>query len=297
MAFDCLIRRAVENEKVIFPKKFCKTDLEADKHNKNKSPKDHVKSLEGERRAMRSVYRFMCQYFNDPIDEETVEFKRNYIQHLPLTGDVVKKLEAVSAIISIDPAIRLKETNDRTGIVVTKTLPEEKQIVIMEAIGKRLSVDKLVDEIFRLTQIYKTERVLIETFGAQLWLVKILKDEMIKKGHFFNITEVKGSTRESKVARIRGLLPYYANHRILHRHGLEELEAELLQFPRSKHDDIIDALAYQILFWKDILLSQKPITFEKNRPFSVDWFKSKIPRFSNEQEKIFKGVIRRRSRF
>jgi predicted phage terminase large subunit-like protein len=178
--------------------------------------------------------------------------------------------------------------------VVTKPLRKEKQIVILEAFGKRLSADQLVDEIFRLTRIYSTERVLIETFGAQLWLVKILQDEMIKRGQYFTITEVRGSTRESKAARIRGLLPYYANNRILHRPGLDDLEAELIQFPRSKHDDIVDALAYQILFWKEILSGDAPNRIKRAEPFSVDWFKSRIPKHQTVVEKIFKGIIRRR---
>lgn len=271
---------------------FCKTDSECQEAGKKGI---HLKSLEAEQRSMSDQYRFMCQYYNDPIDESTVEFKRTYITRADLSGDLAKQLERVQAIISIDPAIRLKETNDRTGIVVTKTLSETKQIIIMEAIGKRLSVDKLVDEVFRLTGIYKTERVLVETVAAQLWLVKILKDEMIKRGEFFTINEVRPSTRETKAARIRGLIPYYANGRILHRDGLAELESELIQFPRSKHDDIIDALAMQILHWRDVLHGTHATKFVKPEPFSIDWFKSKIPAHRTADEQIFKGIIKRRS--
>jgi len=291
MAFDCYIRRSTENDKVIFPKMFCRTDKEAEILGKQGKK---IKSLEAERRAMNSVFRFMCQFYNDPIDESTIEFKRDYIHAVNISGDMVKQLAREPAIISIDPAIRLKETNDRTGIVVTKPLREQQQIVVLEATGKRISVDQLVDEIFRLTKTYYTERVLIETFHAQLWLVKILKDEMVKRGQYFTINEVKGSTRESKAARIRGLIPYYANHRVLHRIGLDDLEAELIQFPRSKHDDIIDALAYQILYWKEILTGDSKKFIIKHEPFTVDWFKSRMPKYNTAEEKIFKGIIKRR---
>jgi len=294
MPFDCYVRRAIEDDKVIFPKKFAKTDEDAEKHNKGKSPNFHVKSLEAERTSMRSIFRYMCQYHNDPIDESTIEFKRSYIQRVKFTSDIMKQLDQEMAIISIDPAVRLKETNDRTGIVVTKPLPLLKQRVIMEAIGKRIPVDKVVQEIFRLVSIYKTERVLVETVAAQLWLVKILKDEMIKRGVYFTIDEVKPSTKETKVARIRGLLPYYANGRILHRDGLDDLEAELIQFPRARHDDIVDSLAMQILYWKELMPSGK---FEKPKskvPFSLDWFKSRLPKLHTAEEKIFKGLARRK---
>ncbi len=295
MAFDCYIRRAVEDDEVIFSKKFALNDIEADKHNKNKTPKQHVKSLESERASMRSVFRYMCQYMNDPIDESTIEFKRSYLHPVQFTGDVMRQLEQESALISIDPAIRLKETNDRTGIVVTKPLPDSKQRVVMEAFGKRLPVDKVVDEIFRLVTSYKTERVLVETVAAQLWLVKILKDEMIKRRIYFTIDEVKPSTRETKTARIRGLIPYYANGRVLHRSGLEDLEAELIQFPRSRHDDIIDALSMQILYWKELVEPGKIIQTTSKTPFSVDWFKSKLASQRTPKEQIFKGLLKRRS--
>jgi len=290
MAFDCYIRRAIEEDKVIFPNMFCKTEEEKDDALK-KGIK--LKSLEAERHSMQSIYRFMCQFFNDPIDESTVEFKRNYIERISFSEDVIAQLKREKALISIDPAVRIKETNDKTGIIVSKPLRKAKKRIILEAIGRRMSIDKLVDEIFRLVQIYDTERVLVETFLAQLWLVKILKEEMIKRGVYFTITEVRGSTREDKAARIRGLIPYYANGRVAHRNGLDDLEAELLQFPRSKHDDIIDALAYQIAFWKDLNADNRPLK-SKLEPFSLDWFKTKLPDNRTDRERIFKGIAKRR---
>ena len=119
---------------------------------------------------------------------------------------------------------------------------------------------------------------------------------MLKRGQYFTIDEVRGSTKESKAARIRGLLPYYANNRILHRPGLGDLEAELIQFPRSKHDDIIDALAYQILYWKGVLTGANKKFALKHDPFTVDWFKSRVPKYSTPRDKIFKDIVKRRPR-
>jgi predicted phage terminase large subunit-like protein len=59
------------------------------------------------------------------------------------------------------------------------------------------------------------------------------------------IVELKAD--RSKVERIEGLVPRYANGSIYHLEHCpfrEALEDELLRFPRGRHDDIIDALAY-----------------------------------------------------
>jgi phage terminase large subunit-like protein len=92
--------------------------------------------------------------------------------------------------------------------------------------------------------------VKIETVAAQIMLLDLLRNKMREIGVFFTIEETKTSTAETKVMRIRGLIPYYANGQILHAPGLSDLEGQLLEFPRGTHDDIIDALAYHQTDWK-----------------------------------------------
>ena len=71
-----------------------------------------------------------------------------------------------------------------------------------------------------------------------------------------------------KETRIRGLIPRYANNDIYHIIGeCDDLESELIRFPRGKHDDVIDALAYgQQICMKpyeqnddDLLVEDKPL--------------------------------------
>lgn len=72
-----------------------------------------------------------------------------------------------------------------------------------------------------------------------------LVDEMRRRNIYLPIVELKAS--RSKEERIEGLIPRYANGSIYHLTQCpyrEELEEELMRFPRGKHDDVIDALAY-----------------------------------------------------
>ena len=50
-----------------------------------------------------------------------------------------------------------------------------------------------------------------------------------------------------KETRIRGLIPRYEAGTIYHIEGeCEDLEDELLRFPKAIHDDVSDAMAYQL---------------------------------------------------
>jgi phage terminase large subunit-like protein len=72
-----------------------------------------------------------------------------------------------------------------------------------------------------------------------------LIDEMRRRNVYSPIVELKAN--RSKDERIEGMVPRYANGSIYHLLQCpfrEQLEDELDRFPRGKHDDIIDALAY-----------------------------------------------------
>ncbi len=68
---------------------------------------------------------------------------------------------------------------------------------------------------------------------------------MKRRKRYMDIVELRATGDKS--SRIRGLVPLYKTGIIFHRRTQSpDLEAELLSFPGGKHDDIIDALAYQL---------------------------------------------------
>lgn len=246
MGFAVYLRKAVENGKVIFPGSpsvygFVQTCAEHTFGQK-------LKCLECLRKS-KSAHSFSAQYFNDPVDSESVEFKTEWIRRYQLTGSELNKLGSIRGILSIDPAVRLKETNDYTGIVITK-ITSDKMIYVVEAQQRKVSPKELIDEVFKLVDMYQVGRVLIETTAAQILFLDLFKNEMVKRNKFFTIEEVRSSTKETKAMRIRGLVPYYANGMVLHKPGLTVLEDQLLQFPRNTNDDVLDALSHQVEYWK-----------------------------------------------
>jgi len=285
MSFDVFIKQAVEKGKIIFPGKkdtygFCQT-CEEHQHG------EKLKCLQC-LRGSKSAHSFSAQYFNDPVDADSVEFKSEWNRTFEFDAHTIKVLEKTRGLLSIDPAVTLKQTNDEVGMVVTK-VPNDGLIYVLEANGKHMSPMDLINETFRLLDIYNIYKVLIETTSAQILFVSLFKQEMIKRKKFFTIEEVRSSTRETKPARIRGLIPYYSNGRILHRKGLNKLEDQLLQFPRNVHDDVIDALAHQVKYWQKM---EGKVKLQGKAPmWSLDWWKKQERPVDNEMERLFGDII------
>jgi predicted phage terminase large subunit-like protein len=287
LGFAVYLRRAVENGQIIFPGDktkygFCQT---CDEH----QPGDKLKCLQC-LRSSKSAHSFAAQYFNDPVDSDSVEIKTEWVRRYTYDAETVKKLNETRGILSIDPAVRLKETNDFTGLVVTK-VTSDRFIYVVEAIQKRMSPADLIKEVFRLVGVYNVGKVLLETTASQILFMDLFKQEMMKKNQFFAIEEVQSSTKETKAMRIRGLVPYYANGMILHKPGLTNLEDQLLQFPRNVHDDIIDALSQQVPYWKANPTGMKAP--EQTPHGSLNWWKKQIPQGREDTIKRLFGDLMR----
>lgn len=231
--FDVYLRKCVERGQPIFPEKFCVgPDPE-----KKKTDLDQLRISQGS-------FHFSAQMNNDPVDEDAVEFKRHWIRRYegePPPGD---------DYLFVDPAFTLKQTNDFSGLIVSRVTTDN-LVYVMEALKLKVDANGLISEIFRLHRLYpKIIKTLVESVAAQVMLLTLLRAEMIKQNKFFSIEEYLTSNKEKKAVRIRGLVPRYASGGILHRQGLLELEAELLEFPRNTHDDLIDALSQGTTIWK-----------------------------------------------
>lgn len=283
--FNVFLRPATDtNEKILFPNMVCKD---------RSDPKWQDKICLESQLEMLGPYEFNCQFMNNPISDSSIEFKRPWIQHFDMTTDLQNELHNISGLLSVDPAFRLKETSDYSGLVVTKTT-EKNVTYILEAEQKKVNSNDLVKRIMELVRLYNIKKVLIETQSAQIVLLDVLRSEMAKQSQYFVVEEVTQVTRETKAMRIRGLIPHYANGRILHRRGLSHLEAQLIQFPRTTHDDIIDALSQQLKYWRTP--SGKIVNRKKIPHYSWDWWvKNKLPDTRTKDQKKFSSVIKRRN--
>jgi predicted phage terminase large subunit-like protein len=211
---------------IVFPEKFTQAML------------DDIKK--------KSFYHFSTQYLNNPIDPENADFKTEWIKNYDLSS-----ANPSSLYLTIDPAISLSRDADYSAFVVAGMF-SDRRIRVVDAVHKRLVPSDLVDTIFALVKKWRLHRVGIETFAFQKTLKYDIQRKQRELGVFFSIDELgkrhsgRGEQILSKEARIRRLQPYFEQGLVELRSDMSDLREELLAFPRGKHDDLIDALSYQL---------------------------------------------------
>lgn len=240
---------------VLFPEKFTHEQLE------------NIKK--------KSFYHFSTQYLNNPIDPENADFKASQVKYYdPTTA------HPGSLYLTIDPAIALGRDADYSALVVAGMF-SDRRIRVVDALHKRLIPSELVEEVFRIVTKWRLHRVGIETFAFQKTLKYDIERKQRETGVFFSIDELgkrhsgRGEQILSKEARIRRLQPFFEQGLVEIRSDMSELRDELLAFPRGKHDDLIDALSYQL----DYLVPSLEKSSKSLEPVhgSMQWWLGKLP--------------------
>ena len=182
-------------------------------------------------------YIFSNQYLNEIIPADMQTFKKEwfrYYDNLP---------KNVYNFAFIDPAIGQADTNDYTGVVVVAVDPDNRWYVRF-ARRYRITPSQIISLIFELHKNFNCQGIGIEEVAYQKALLYFLSDEMKRRMNYLPIKGIKPPTDKTKEMRILALVPHFEWGRVFLNKGLNDLELELLSFPRGAHDDLIDSLAY-----------------------------------------------------
>jgi predicted phage terminase large subunit-like protein len=193
--------------------------------------------LNDAKRAMGS-YKFANQYLNEVVPKEDQSFKEEWFKYHHQLPENTK----LSTFIMVDPAISQQDGADYTAIVVVKT--DKNNIwYVEEAKRLRPTPTELMEHLFMLNKLYQPQVIGLEEVAFQKVLLYIAAEEMRRRNIIIPLKGVKPPNNKSKEARILALVPRFEWGRISFRKGLTDLELELIEFPRGKHDDLIDALS------------------------------------------------------
>lgn len=194
-------------------------------------------SLEDKKRQFGSVV-YSAEMLNQPIDETTqVFFKKNF--KYKTLEEVLK--DRVRKFATIDTALSKGDKSDYTGI--TKNYVNKKNEWNIIAKQYKISPKELINIIFQLHD-EGFEKIGIETTAYTEAIEPFFLDECKLRNKYPYVVQLKhgGIMKE---ARIQGLVPRYEAGTIYHIEATDA-EEQLLRFPKSLHDDVIDALAYQL---------------------------------------------------
>lgn len=179
------------------------------------------------------------------------EFKREWVNFYDGLAETIK--DSTNRYLLVDAANEKRKDNDYTAMWVLG-LGSDDNIYVLDMVRDRLNLTERANEVMRLHRKWKPREVRYEKYGmmGDIDHIKYIQKE---QNYRFAIQEVGGQTPKND--RIRRLIPYFEQgrvwfpnslHRNMHDGVTRELvddfiNQELLAFPVSRHDDMMDAMA------------------------------------------------------
>lgn len=159
--------------------------------------------------------------------------------------------------ITTDFATRGKQSNDFSVISVWAYNAQGDWFWV-DGICMKQTMDKNIDELFRLVQMYKPQAVGIEIAGQQGAFIQWIQNEMITRNVWFNFAQGKSGQpgiqpEMDKISRFNLVVPLFKAGKIyfplemktsqIMGEFMQELQLATLNGLKSKHDDCIDTIS------------------------------------------------------
>lgn len=211
-----------------------------------KFPKDRLEAIRERYIRQNNPEGYALEYRNQAVDVATSFFRKDDFRSLSLTKGPKERYAAV------DFAISLRERADYSVIAVAE-IASDGILRIIDIRRGHWDATQIIDEMFSVQQTYRPEIFIAEDGVIEKSIGPFLNAEMLLRRIYINIStrvpiKDKMSRAQSFKARMRAggvefdyTAPWFS-----------ALQAELLSFPRGRHDDIVDALAWIGLFLDEI---------------------------------------------
>lgn len=181
------------------------------------------------------------EYLNRPLDEANTYFKREDFK--PLPNDFKKR--KLNYYITADLAIS-QDTSADYSVFLVAGMDDNRVLHVTNVIRERLDAREIVDTLIALQRQYDPIVIGIEEMQISKSIGPFLNEEMMRSNTFINLQKLKHNNKD-KVWRARSI---QARMRAggcrfdKQADWYDIFEEECLQFPRGKHDDMVDAFAY-----------------------------------------------------
>jgi hypothetical protein len=176
---------------------------------------------------------FYMELFNRIRLDETAKFRQDMFYYVPC-----KDHSELQKALVIDPAISEKPGASHCAFGVVGMNTKTGKHHVLDVRGRPgMTPREQVDEFFDLYRVWRPQHCGVESINYQAALIHLLREEMFRKGLYFEITPITHSPKQKKADRINGILqPRYANGYVLHNRRFSQLETALLDFPNGQMD-------------------------------------------------------------
>lgn len=280
--YDVMVRKVIEDNKVIFPKKF---NMRFDSVTKSWTPAedtcfDYINFL---RDSLGPD--FNSQYMNDPVDAENQLIKREYFKYYK------GKPEKLYVAVTMDPALSYSQRSDFTAIMACG-MDDKRNIYVLDYVrGHWGSPHDIINQVIATCDRWKPHALGIEENVFQKSLSYFIAEMTQKKKSVPPITPLKAPVTKSKELRLKALEPYYRNGMVFHHESMKgkDLENELLNLTsdgyKGKNDDLFDALAWQL----DLLMTGSHENVERIPVGSWAWEEIEARKMNMPYKKFFES--------
>jgi predicted phage terminase large subunit-like protein len=191
------------------------------------------------RQGMPEIY--AQEFLNKPLDESNLFFKRSDFQ--PMGEDDKKK--DMNYYIACDFAISEKDRADYT-VMIVGGMDSDGMLHIKNVLRERMDGLTIVETMMALQRLYEPICFGIEDMQISKAIGPFLNRAMLESNTFLNIVPLKPH-KTDKTTRARSIQARMRAGAVKFDKQAEwysTLEAELMRFPRDRHDDQVDAMAY-----------------------------------------------------
>lgn len=187
------------------------------------------------------------EYLNQPIAEGNSFFERGDMLDIPFAHyrdwETNPGRRPVNFYVSVDFAVSTKQHADRSVISVA-TIDPDQNLDLIDVRKGRWDPQTLVDNIFSVDEEYEPELWIVESGTILKAIGPYLNEEMARRNRFLSLHLMTPS--KDKVTRARSIQARMKARRVRFDKSAdwyEDVEQEMLQFPRGAHDDIVDTLS------------------------------------------------------
>lgn len=205
---------------------------------------------------------FFREFRNLPISTKDAAFRKDYFRYYghartdQIGENDLKKIDAdiqadrdIETVVILDPAKTVKIHSAETAVVGIGIDLRNARLYVRDAISEKMYPDEIYEALFGMATRLDAKVLGIEETSLNEFIKQPIKNEMFKRGKFFELIWLKARGGMKKELRVKELVPYYRMGYIYHNKAcsvVNRLEAQLIMFPRSALWDLMDCLAYVI---------------------------------------------------